>query len=143
MMGVAAAVALPPALEAHGRAAVEAIAPILGEVTRGAPVASGKVRLEVPPLADNGNLVPLKVTVESPMSENDHVRSIVLVAEKNPRPLLARFFLGPLAGRAAVTTRIRLAGSQRVIAIAAMSDGSFWSDVAEVTVTLAACIEDV
>ena len=141
-MGVAGAVALPHALEMRAQAAVESMVSVLREVTRGAPTSPGKVRLEVPQLADNGNLVPLRVTVDSPMTEEKHVRGIVLVAEKNPRPVVARFSFGPRAGRAGVATRIRLAGSQRVVAIAEMSDGSFWTDLAEVTVTLAACIED-
>lgn len=142
IVGVAGSFALPVALEARGQAVIESIVPVVKEVTRGMPVNPGKVRLEVPRVADNGNLVPLAVMVDSPMTQDDHVRSIVLVAEKNPRPIVARFFLRPRAGRASVVTRIRLAGTQRVVALAEMSDGSFWSDVAEVMVTLAACVEE-
>ena len=83
----------------------------------------------------------LTVSVDSPMTEADHVASIHLFDQKNPQPYIAVFHLGPRAGAARVSTRIRLADSQRVIAIARLSDGSFWSDSADVIVTLAACTE--
>jgi sulfur-oxidizing protein SoxY len=85
--------------------------------------------------------VSLTVSVESPMSEADHVESIHIFNEKNPQPYVAAFNLGPRAGKAQVATRIRLADSQRVVAIARLSDGSFWSDSVDVIVTLAACTE--
>ncbi|MBI5790651.1 MAG: sulfur oxidation protein SoxY [Rhodocyclales bacterium] len=103
----------------------------------------GRVRLGLPQLAENGNSVPLELNVDSPMTEADHVRSLHVFAERNPRPLIASFHLGPHAGRAKVTTRIRLAGSQRVVAIAVLSDGSAWSDETEVIVTSAACLDEM
>lgn len=111
--------------------------------TGGADVRSGRVRLEIPPLVENGNAVGVTVTVESPMSDADHVRRIALFNAKNPLPEVAIFRLGPRSGQARVSTRIRLATSQSVMAVAELSDGSFWSDGAEVIVTLAACIEDL
>jgi sulfur-oxidizing protein SoxY len=115
----------------------EAIRALVGEAT----VTPGKVKLELPPIVENGNTVSLTVSVDSPMTEAEHVASIHLFNEKNPQPYIAAFHLGQRAGRAAVSTRIRLADSQRVVAIARLSDGSFWSDSADVIVTLAACAE--
>ncbi len=99
--------------------------------------------LDVPPLVENGNAVPLAVAVDSPMSEADHVRAIHVVNEKNPQPQVISAVLGPRAGRARLATRIKLADSQKVAAIAEMSDGSFWGATAEVVVTIAACVEEV
>ena len=101
----------------------------------------GRVHLDIPPLVENGNAAPVTLTVESPMTAADHVKAIALFNEKNPQPNVAVFHLGPRAGRARIETRMRLATSQTVTAIAAMSDGSFWIDQAQVIVTLAACIE--
>jgi sulfur-oxidizing protein SoxY len=115
-----------------------AIRDVVGE----AAVREGKVSLEVPPLVENGNAVPMTVSVESPMTATDYVKAIHLFNEKNPQPYIATFHLGPRAGKASVSTRARLADSQKVIAIAEMSDGSFWSASADMVVTLAACIEE-
>jgi sulfur-oxidizing protein SoxY len=101
----------------------------------------GRVKLELPLLADNGNSVPMKVSVQSPMTEADHVKSIHLISERNPEREMAVFHLGPRAGVAEVSSRVRLAGSQTVTALAHMSDGSVWMDSAEVTVTLSACLD--
>jgi sulfur-oxidizing protein SoxY len=119
------------------------MAAAIRQVTGEAAVQSGKVRLEVPPLVENGNTVSLTVSVASPMTAADHVKSIHIFNEKNPQPNVAAFHFGPRAGRARVSTRIRLADTQTVIAIARMSDGSFWSAKADVIVTLAACVEDL
>jgi sulfur-oxidizing protein SoxY len=97
----------------------------------------------VPPLVENGNTVPMTVSVASPMTPDDHVKSIHVFNEKNPQPYIGNFYLTPSAGRAQVATRIRLADSQKVVAIAQMSDGSFWSASADVVVTLAACTEEL
>jgi sulfur-oxidizing protein SoxY len=105
-------------------------------------VALGRVKVDIPPLVENGNTVPLTVSVDSPMTEADHVKAIHVFTEKNPQPEVAAFHLGPRAGRARVATRIRLADTQTVVAIAELSDGSFWSARADVVVTLAACLED-
>ena len=115
----------------------EAIRTLVGTAT----VKRGRVKLELPPIVENGNTVPLTVTVDSPMSETDHVTGIHVFNEKNPQPYVAAFDLGPRAGKAVVSTRIRLADSQQVVAIARLNDGSFWSDSADVIVTLAACAE--
>lgn len=110
---------------------------------RDAEITSGRIKFEIPPLVENGNAVGVTVTVDSPMTDADHVKRIALINEKNPQPDIAVFHLGPRAGQARVSTRIRLATSQTVVAIAELSDGSFWSSEAKVFVTLAACIEDL
>lgn len=125
---------------ARAQVALQDIAPIVAKVTGGAPVRAGRVDLEMPRLADNGHAVPMKLTVSSPMTEREFVKSVHLIAERNPRPLIATFHFGP-GGRAEVVTRIRLAASQRVLAIAALSDGSYWSGAADVEVTETACLD--
>ena len=117
----------------------EAIRDFVGEGS----MRPGRVRLDVPALVENGNVVPLTVAVESPMTETEFVERIALFNERNPQPHVALFHLGPRAGRPSVATRIRLADSQRIVAVARMSDGSFWSHSVEVVVTLAACIEQL
>ncbi|GAB3473300.1 SoxY-related AACIE arm protein [Polaromonas eurypsychrophila] len=107
----------------------------------GAPVRPGKVRMDIAELVDNGNVVPLTVTVDSPMTASEHVRAIAVFNEKNPQRDVAKFTLGPRAGKASVSTRIRLATSQQLVAVAQLSDGSYWSHTVNVIVTLAACIE--
>lgn len=111
--------------------------------TGGAAVREGRVKFEISPLVENGNAVPVTVEVDSPMTASDHVRRIALYNEKNPQADVVVFHLSPRAGRARVSTRIRLATSQTVVALAETSDGAFWSSKADVIVTLAACIEDV
>ena len=110
-------------------------------VTGGGAAKRGRVKLELPLLADNGNSVPMKVTVESPMTEQDHVKTIRLLSERNPERGMAVFHLGPRAGLAEITSRVRLAGTQRVVALAEMSDGSLWMGTADVVVTLSACVD--
>jgi sulfur-oxidizing protein SoxY len=109
--------------------------------TGGAAPREGKVRFDIAQLIDNGNAVPVTVAVESAMTAADHVAAIAIFNEKNPQTDVAVFTLGPSAGKAEVSTRIRLATSQRLIAVARMSDGSCWSKSVDVIVTLAACIE--
>lgn len=121
----------------------QALRPLIRGVAGDVPPRPGRIRLTLPQLAENGNSVPLELNVDSPMTEAEHVRSLHVFAERNPRPLVASFHLGPHAGRAKVTTRIRLAGSQRVVAIAVLSDGSAWSDETEVIVTSAACLDEM
>lgn len=116
-----------------------AIRRVVGET----PITKGRVKIDLPPLIENGNAVSLTVAVESPMTVEDHVKAIHVFTEKNPQPNVISVQLGPRAGRATFSSRIRLADSQKVIAIAQMSDGSFWSDEIEVIVTLAACLEGV
>ena len=130
---------LDPDIAAQRKAALDAA---VRKVVGDAPVRRGRVKLDLPPLIDNGNSVPLAVAVESPMTAADHVRAIHVFTEKNPQPNVVSAHLGPRAGRARLATRIRLADTGTVIAIAQMSDGSFWSDSAEVVVTLSACLEE-
>ena len=103
----------------------------------------GKVKLDLPPLVENGNVVSLTVSVDSPMTDTDYVKAIHIFNERNPQPNVIGAYLGPRAGRASLSTRIRLADTQNVIAIAELSDGSFWSESVNVIVTLAACVENL
>lgn len=119
----------------------ESVEAMLLKVTGGAKVQPGRVKLELPVLADNGNSVSMKVSIDSPMTPADYVKSIHIYAARNPRPNVANFYLGSRAGRAQVSTRVRLGGSQRVLAVAALSDGTFWSATADVVVTLSACYD--
>ena len=124
---------------ASAAATLEAIHKVVG----GAPINKGRVKLELPALIENGNGVPLSVSVDSPMTEADHVKTIHIFTEKNPLPNVVSFHLSPRAGRASVATRVRLADTQTVVAICQMSDGSFWSGSVDVVVTLAACLEEL
>ena len=117
----------------------EAIKKIVG----GATIREGKATLTIPPLVENGNLVVLKVSVDSPMTANDYVKTIYVIAEGNPLPNIFTVYLTPRSGTANITTRVRLADSQKVWAIAQMSNGSFWQGSAETLVTLSACTEMV
>jgi sulfur-oxidizing protein SoxY len=138
VLGTVPIVTLRPA-KATPAMLASAIRNVVGE----APVRTGKVKLDIPPLVENGNTVPITVTVTSPMTADDYVKSIHVFNEKNPQPNVGNFFLGPRAGRAQISTRIRLADSQKVVVIARLSDNSFWSVSADVIVTLAACTEEV
>jgi sulfur-oxidizing protein SoxY len=129
-------------LSRAARAQYNSIEPFVREITGGAPLNQGRVVLELPQLADNGNSVPMRVAVESPMSATHYVRSIHLLSERNPVARMATFHLGPRAGKAEIRSRVRLAGSQRVTAVAELSDGSFWSGSAQVIVTLSACMDE-
>ena len=135
----AARAQLDPNLAANRKAAFQAA---LKRIVGDSPVRKGRVKITLPPLIDNGNSVPLSVAVESPMTEADHVAAIHVLTEKNPLPDVVSVHLGARAGRAGISTRVRLADTQTVTAIAQMSDGSFWSDGAEVVVTLSACLEE-
>lgn len=113
----------------------------IDRLTGGQPVTEGRVELTLPRLADNGLSVPLQVRVASPMTAQDHVRQISIVSMRNPRPLMVSYFLGPQSGRAQVATRVRLNGSQSVLALVQMSDLSWWSATTEVEVTESACLD--
>jgi len=144
LAGSAAAMGTIPLVSVRPVAATpESMASAIRTVVGTAAVQTGKVKLEIPPLVENGNTVPMTVSVASPMTAQEFVKSIHVFNEKNPQPNIGNFYLGPHAGRAQVSTRIRLADSQKLIAIARLSDGSFWSASAEVVVTLAACTEEV
>jgi sulfur-oxidizing protein SoxY len=109
--------------------------------TGGATPGEARVRIEIAPLVENGNAVPVTVWVDSPMTAAEHVSEIALFNELNPQRDVARFVLTPELGRARVSTRIRLASSQQLVAVARLSDGSFFAQTADVIVTLAACVE--
>ena len=119
----------------------EKLASLIREVTGGRMPQIGRVKLKLPALAESGNSVRLNVKVESPMTPEAYVKQIHIFSEKYPRPIIARFSLGPRAGRAEVNTRIRLAGTQQVVAVAIMNDQSAWMAATEVVVTAAACVE--
>jgi sulfur-oxidizing protein SoxY len=138
VVGAVPIVTLRPA-EATPAMLASAIRNVVGE----AAVRTGRVKLDVPPLVENGNTVPMMVSVTSPMTPGDYVKSIHVFNEKNPQPNIGNFYLGPHAGRAQISTRIRLADTQKIVAIAQLSDGSFWSTSVDVVVTLAACTEEV
>ncbi len=133
--GLAAAAALRPggaeATPAEARALLQSLAP--------GAAREGRVSLRVEAIADNGAQVPLVVAVDSPMTEADHVRALHLVADGNPAPGVASFAFTPRAGRCEVSLRLRLARSQRIFALAEMSDGSLWTASREVTVTTGGC----
>ncbi len=139
LAGTAAVVFVPlsPAT-ATPDAMAEAIRKIVGTATP----TEGRVKLDVPPLVENGSTVPLTVSVDSPMTEADHVKAIHVFNEKNPQPNIFSARLGPRSGKAIVGTRIKLGDSQRIVAIVETSDGKFWSAGADVIVTLAACLEE-
>ncbi|MBR0844749.1 SoxY-related AACIE arm protein [Bradyrhizobium liaoningense] len=126
-------------LEATPAMLTTAIRNVVGE----AQLRTGRVKLDIPPLVENGNTVPMMVSVASPMTADDYVKSIHVFNEKNPQPNVGNFHLGPASGRAQVSTRIRLADSQKVVAIARLSDDTFWQVAADVVVTLAACTEEM
>ncbi len=133
--GAALLVARPAA------ATPEALREAVAAFTGGVAPRPGRVRLDLAELVENGNAVPVTVSVQSPMTEADHVRRIALFTERNPDPGVAVFHLSPRNGRASVSTRMRLATSQQVVALAVMSDGSCWQVAMDVVVTLAACVE--
>lgn len=146
LKGIAGGLVLPAApgwaqQAPAGRPPLTELLPVLKEITAGAPVHEGKVTLKIPHLAENGHLVPLTVSVDSPMTPDNHVRTLYLLSEKNPRPIIAKIGMGPGTGRAALSTRIRLAGAQYVVAVAQLSDGSFWAAAADVIVTETACLD--
>ena len=136
-LGLGAVITVAP-VHATPKEMEDAIRKVVGS----ARVSKGRVKLELPPLSENGNTVPLTVSVESPMTPADHVRAIHVFTELNPQPEVVSFRFGPRAGQARVSTRIRLATTQTVTAVGELSDGSFWSASAAVVVTLAACLED-
>jgi sulfur-oxidizing protein SoxY len=141
--GAAVAGAVPIVTLRPAQATPATLATAIRNIVGTAPVRTGKVKLDIPPLVENGNTVPMTVSVESPMKSDDYVKSIHVFNEKNPQPNIGNFYLGPRAGRAQIATRIRLADSQKITAIAQLSDGSFWSATADVVVTLAACTDEV
>ena len=120
----------------------EAMRAVIRTIVGDAQLRKGRVQLDLPPLVENGNTVPMTVTVESPMTARDHVSAIHVLNEKNPQPYVLTVQMNHRAGNPTFSTRVKLGDTQRVVAIARMSDGSFWSGEQEVIVTIAACLED-
>ena len=141
LIGAAGLILAPLAAGSPALATPAEMSTAMVALLAGARLRPGRIRLEIPELAENGFSVPMTVTVESPMTAADHVTQIAVFSERNPQPNVVRFHLGPRAGRAKVSTSIRLADSQRITALARMSDGGFWSAEADVIVTLAACLD--
>lgn len=136
-----ATTALPVAAQQKFQPAQD-ITPLLAKLTGGkAPERSG-VAIEMPQIAENGNSVPMRVRIDSPMTLQDHVTAIHIIAERNPRPLVGSFHLGPQSGRAEIATRVRLAGTQKVTVLAALSNDRFRLGQMEVLVTAAACLDE-
>jgi sulfur-oxidizing protein SoxY len=136
-----AGLALVPMAMTPARATPETMAAAIRETVGSAEIKRGRVSIEMPRLAENGNSVQIIIKADSPMTAADHVKSIAVFSEKNPIATVVRFHLGPRAGVARISTSIRLAATQTVTAIATMSDGSHWAGDAEVVVTLAACLD--
>jgi sulfur-oxidizing protein SoxY len=142
--GVAVATAMPLRIFAQlNRTLPNNMPEVISRLVGSAKINQGKVKLGLPPLVENGHLVPLTVRVESPMTEADHVKAIHVFTDKNPQPEVFSFYLSLRAGRAFLGTRVRLADTENVVAIAQMSDGSFWSESVHVIVTTAACLEEL
>ena len=140
--GLAAGAALPAAAQSNRILPAQDIAPLIARITGGRPVEKRDVTVELPSLAENGNSVPLRIRVASPMSATDRVTDLHVFAERNPRPFVAAYHFGPVVARAQVDTRIRLAVEQRVLVIAALTGGRFLSGETHVVVTSAACIDE-
>lgn len=136
-MGVAAA-GLAATIPGFALASEEEVKKAIAEFA-GAEAQAGRVSLTVPEIAENGNNVPVSVTVESPMTADDYVQSVALFADGNPLPQVATFVFSPMSGQATATTRVRLAKTQNVIAVAKMSNGSVFQDAKQVKVTIGGC----
>ena len=111
----------------------------IAELFGGRQAMEGKVSLDLPEIAENGNTVPVEVSVESPMTANDYVKSVHLFADGNPFPEVATFHFTAKSGRAQAATRMRLAKTQNVLAVAELSDGSIYMASKEVKVTIGGC----
>ena len=133
-LGLASVIAVEPA-----RATPASMQEAIRKVVGAAQVQTGRVKLDLPPLSENGNTVPMTVTVESPMTEQSHVTEVLIVADANPRSGVATFHFTPASGVAEANTRIRLASTQDVIAVAKMNDGSFYTASKQVKVTIGGC----
>ena len=137
------ATAMPAAAQQPTRfQPVQDIKPLIEQITKGASIEEGGIDVKLPALAENGNSVPMLVKVDHPMAPADFVAAIHIIAERNPRPLVASFHLKPESGRAEVSTRVRLAGTQKVTVLAEMSDRHFRMTQTEVVVTSAACLDE-
>jgi sulfur-oxidizing protein SoxY len=111
----------------------------IAKFTGGKAMDKGRISIDLPEIAENGNTVPLQVTVESPMTDKDYISDILVVADGNPRPGIATFHLTPLSGKATAATRIRLQTTENIIVVAKTSDGKFFTDRKQVKVTIGGC----
>jgi sulfur-oxidizing protein SoxY len=109
------------------------------KATGGKPLAEGKIKLDLPSIAENGLVVPLGFEIESPMTDKDYVKTVTFFAEGNPNPILAAFHFTPLVPKASGQIRIRLAATQNIVAVAEMSDGKLYTTKKEVKVTIGGC----
>ena len=134
-------VLLLPGRSAHAVSAASTLDEMVRHWSGGALVTEGRITLDIAPLVENGNAVPISVRVDSPMSAIDRVQEIIVFNQRNPQRDVVRFTFGPASARAEGSTRIRLAISQQLVALARLADGSLWSHHVDVVVTLAACIE--
>jgi sulfur-oxidizing protein SoxY len=133
------AIALLAQFAARGASATpEAAKALLQTLAKGEPK-EGRITIRAPEIAENGNAVPVTVSVESPMTDSDHVKALHVVADGNPNPGVASFVMTPLAGKAEVQIRVRMASTQRIVAVAQMSDGSLWTAAREIKVTIGGC----
>jgi sulfur-oxidizing protein SoxY len=105
----------------------------------GADIQEGAITLDAPEIAENGNTVPISVSIDSPMTADAYVQDVIILADGNPNPGVATFRFSPMSGEAAATTRMRLAKTQNVAAVARMSDGSVYMAKKEVKVTIGGC----
>ena len=139
----AAAVASTPLVQAQRMysGTLLSLPQMMDPIVAGRPLREGGLLLEIPVLVDNGFLVPARVVVDSPMTEQDHVTHLYLLSQRNPVTQMAVFHMGPWSGRAEIGTRLRLAGSQKVVALARLSDGSFRWQQTDVIVTESACVD--
>ena len=138
LVGGVSAVAIASVGTAPARAANDA-ADLIKKFTGGKAATEGKVKLDLPEIAENGNTVPMTVSVESPMTEQSSVTEVLVVGDGNPNGGMAKFHFTPLSGAAEANTRIRLATTQNITAVAKMSDGSFYTASKQVKVTIGGC----
>jgi sulfur-oxidizing protein SoxY len=134
-------IVLPVTANAQPNSHISTTDPLVFSFTKGRDVVPGKVRIELPRIAENGHSVAMTVRVDSPMTAADHVKAVHMIAEKNPVREMAVFFFGPHSPRAEASTRIRLNGTQRIVAVAEFSNGTFWSDAVHIEVREAACTD--
>jgi len=137
-LGMTAAAALGAVFASPASATPEAARELLQTLAKG-EAKEGRVSVKAPEIAENGNAVPVTVSVDSPMTEKDHVKAMHIVADGNPNPGVASFFFTPASGKCEVQLRVRMAQTQKLIVVAEMSDGALYSATREVKVTIGGC----
>lgn len=135
----ASAAALLTQFAAGGAGATPETAKALLRTLAEGEAKEGRISIRAPEIAENGNAVPVTVSVDSPMTDKDHVKAIHVVADGNPNPGVASFALTPLSGKAEVQIRVRMASTQKIVAVAQMADGSLWTAAREIKVTIGGC----